>query len=85
MVGGSRRTPSLSPLARSGRASGRGRAQPRTNSRRWFEALPDVQALEVLGSLGTPPAVAGRLVGSRPLTGELPAELPDEVRRLLLG
>jgi allantoicase len=40
--------------------------------RRWFDALPDVQALEVLGALGVPPRDAGRLVGARPLSGELP-------------
>jgi allantoicase len=49
--------------------------------RRWFDALPDVQALEVLGSIGLPPQQAGRLVGSRPLAGELPAE----VARLISG
>jgi allantoicase len=49
--------------------------------RRWFDALPDVQALEVLGSVGLPPQQAGRLVGSRPVTGEL----PPEVARLLDG
>ncbi|WP_369140559.1 allantoicase [Modestobacter versicolor] len=41
--------------------------------RRWFDALPDVTALEVLGRAGTDPSDAGRLVGARPLTGELPA------------
>jgi allantoicase len=40
--------------------------------RRWFDALPDVQALEVLGSVGVSPQEAGRLVGARPLAGELP-------------
>jgi allantoicase len=49
--------------------------------RRWFDALPDVQALEVLGSIGVPPQVAGRLVGARPLSGEL----PPEVARLIDG
>ncbi|SNR99581.1 allantoicase [Blastococcus mobilis] len=49
--------------------------------RRWFDALPDVQALEVLGSVGLPPRIAGRLVGDRPLSGEL---FP-EVARLLDG
>ncbi|HLM04976.1 MAG TPA: allantoicase [Blastococcus sp.] len=43
--------------------------------RRWFDALPDVQALEVLGSLGVPPQQAGRLVGARPLSGDLPPEV----------
>jgi allantoicase len=65
-----------------GRPTARGREQL---GRRWFEALPDVQALEVLGALGTPPAVAGRLVGSRPLAAELPAGLPAGVLGLLLG
>ena len=49
--------------------------------RRWFDALPDVQALEVLGAAGVDPAEAGRLVGARPLTGAL----PTEVRALLDG
>jgi allantoicase len=49
--------------------------------RRWFEALPDVQALEVLGSIGVPPADAGRLVGSRPVSGAV----PEAVARLLDG
>jgi allantoicase len=49
--------------------------------RRWFDALPDLQALEVLGSAGVPPQVAGRLVGRRPLSGDL----PPEVARLLDG
>src|SRR3954469_585717 len=40
--------------------------------RRWFDALPDVQALEVLGALGLPPEDAGRLIGARPVAGELP-------------
>ncbi|GAA4741445.1 allantoicase [Modestobacter marinus] len=40
--------------------------------RRWFDALPDVPALEVLGSLGVEPAEAGRVVGGRPLSGDLP-------------
>ena len=35
--------------------------------RRWFDALPDVQALEVLGAAGVAPQEAGRLVGHRPL------------------
>ncbi|MFD2092635.1 allantoicase [Blastococcus deserti] len=61
-----------------------GRPTPRGRSelgRRWFSALPDVQALEVLGSIGVPPQVAGRLVGARPLA----ADLPPEVARLLDG
>jgi allantoicase len=61
-----------------GRPTAAGRA---ALARRWFDALPDVQALEVLGSIGLPPQVAGRLVGARPLSGEL----PPEVARLLDG
>ncbi len=49
--------------------------------RRWFDALPDVQALEVLGSVGVRPDEAGRLVGARSLTGDV----PPAVRRLLDG
>ncbi|MDQ1661031.1 MAG: allantoicase [Blastococcus sp.] len=49
--------------------------------RRWFDALPDVQALEVLGAVGVPPGEAGVLVGRRPL-GE---DLPPAVARLVLG
>lgn len=49
--------------------------------RRWFDALPDVQALEVLGAAGVAPQEAGRLVGHRPL-GE---DLPPAVARLVLG
>jgi allantoicase len=49
--------------------------------RRWFDALPDVQALEVLGSVGVPPSDAGRLVGGRPLSGPV----PEAVARLLDG
>ena len=49
--------------------------------RRWFDALPDVQALEVLGSIGVPPRDAGRLVGARPTDGDL----PPAVARLLDG
>jgi allantoicase len=49
--------------------------------RSWFDALPDVQALEVLGSTGLAPEQAGRLVGGRPLRGDL----PPEVARLVLG
>ena len=49
--------------------------------RRWFDALPDVQALEVLGSVGLPPQEAGRLVGARPL----PRDLPPTVARLVDG
>jgi allantoicase len=61
-----------------GRPTTAGRAQL---GRRWFDALPDVQALEVLGRLGVAPAVAGRLVGARPVTGDL----PPAVRTLLEG
>ncbi len=49
--------------------------------RRWFDALPDVQALEVLGEGGLPPGDAGRVVGSRPLGDDL----PPAVARLVLG
>jgi allantoicase len=49
--------------------------------RRWFDALPDVQALEVLGATGLPPEQAGRLVGARPLGDDV----PDQVARLVLG
>jgi allantoicase len=51
--------------------------------RRWFAALPDVQALEVLGAVGVPPEEAGRLVRSRAASGDLPpavARLLDGVR-----
>ncbi len=49
--------------------------------RLWFDALPDVQALEVLQSAGVAPAEAGRLVGARPLG----ADLPRSVDGLVLG
>jgi allantoicase len=61
-----------------GRPTAAGRA---SLGRRWFDALPDVQALEVLGSIGLPPEDAGRLVGARPVSGEL----PPVVTRLLDG
>jgi allantoicase len=61
-----------------GRPTAAGRA---ALGRAWFDALPDVQALEVLGSVGVPPAEAGRLVGRRPLTGPYPLA----VARLLDG
>jgi allantoicase len=48
-----------------GRPTAAGRAEL---GRRWFDALPDVAALEVLGSMGVDPGEAGRLVGSRPVT-----------------
>jgi allantoicase len=49
--------------------------------RRWFDALPDVQALEVLGAAGVLPHEAGRLVGARPVRGDL----SPAVARLLDG
>ena len=55
-----------------GRPTAAGRA---ALGRRWFDALPDVTALEVLGSAGVEPSEAGRLVGRRPLTGDLPPAL----------
>jgi allantoicase len=61
-----------------GRPTAAGRA---TLGRRWFDALPDVQALEVLGSIGVAPQVAGQVVGSRPLGDDS----PPEVARLVLG
>src|SRR3954451_15634768 len=61
-----------------GRPTAAGRAQL---GRRWFDSLPDVQALEVLGAHGVDPSEAGRLVGSRPLDGDL----PPAVRALLDG
>src|SRR3954447_24668627 len=61
-----------------GRPTAAGRA---ALGRRWFDALPDVQALEVLGSIGVPPWGAGRLVGPRPITGAV----PEAVARLLDG
>ena len=61
-----------------GRPTAAGRA---ALGRSWFDALPDVQALEVLRSVGLPPEDAGRLVGARPVSGEL----PSAVARLLDG
>ncbi|MCW2740081.1 MAG: allantoicase [Blastococcus sp.] len=61
-----------------GRPTAAGRA---SLGRRWFDALPDVQALEVLGSVGVPPTDAGRLVGARPITGDV----PPAVARLIDG
>ena len=61
-----------------GRPSPAGRA---ALGRRWFDALPDLQALEVLGASGVPPQEAGVLVGRRPLGGDL----PPAVARLVLG
>jgi allantoicase len=61
-----------------GRPSRAGRA---ALGRHWFDALPDLQALEVLGSVGVPPGDAGRLVGRRPVTGPYPLA----VARLLDG
>jgi allantoicase len=51
-----------------GRPTAAGRA---ALGRRWFTALPDVQQLEVLRSVGVPAEEAGRLIG-RPLAGDLP-------------
>jgi allantoicase len=62
-----------------GRPTAAGRAEL---GRRWFDALPDVQALQVLGSLRVDPADAGRLLRSRPDVGP---ELPAAVRALLDG
>lgn len=61
-----------------GRPTPAGRARL---GRRWFDALPDVQALEVLGRLGVEPSAAGRLVGARPVA----LDLPPAVRTLLDG
>jgi allantoicase len=61
-----------------GRPTAAGRA---SLGRRWFDALPDVQALQVLGSLRVDPAAAGPLVAARPLSGEL----PSVVARLVEG
>jgi allantoicase len=61
-----------------GRPSSPGRA---ALGRRWFDALPDVQALEVLAAVGVPPREAGILVGRRPL-GE---DLSPAVARLVEG
>jgi allantoicase len=61
-----------------GRPTAAGRA---ALGRRWFDALPDVQALEVLGSIGIVPADAGRLVGARPVA----EDLPPAVARLVDG
>jgi allantoicase len=68
----------MSRLRLWGRPTAAGRAQL---GRRWFDALPDVQALEVLGAIGVPPQQAGRLVGSRPVSGDV----PPEIARLLDG
>ena len=73
-----------SPTAGMARLRLWGRPTPAGRSalgRRWFDALPDVQALEVLGSVGVPPQQAGRLVGARPVGGDL----PPAVARLLDG
>ena len=62
-----------------GRPTAAGRAEL---GRRWFDALPDVQALEVLGSVGVD-RERGRPAGRRP-----PAhggDLPPAVRTLLDG
>jgi allantoicase len=60
-----------------GRPTAAGRARL---GRRWFTALPDLQQLEVLRSVGISPEEAGRLIG-RPL----PADLPAAAARLLDG
>jgi allantoicase len=60
-----------------GRPTAAGRA---ALGRRWFTALPDVQALQVLGAIGVPPEQAGRLVG-----GPLPDVLPPAVAALVDG
>ena len=60
-----------------GRPSAAGRA---ALGRRWFDALPDVQQLEVLRSVGVPAEEAGRLIG-RPL----PESLPPQVAAVVLG
>jgi allantoicase len=60
-----------------GRPTAAGRA---ALGRRWFTALPDVQALQVLGSIGVPPEEAGRLVG-----GPLPDPLPPAAAALIDG
>lgn len=52
-----------------GRPSSAGRA---ALGRRWFDALPDVQAIDVLRSVGLAPEEAGRLVGRRPVNGPYP-------------
>jgi allantoicase len=49
--------------------------------RRWFDALPDVQALEVLGAGGVPPADAGHAIRARPLGDDV----PPAVSRVVLG
>ncbi|HEY0402069.1 MAG TPA: allantoicase [Blastococcus sp.] len=61
-----------------GRPTAAGRA---ALGRRWFDALPDLQALEVLGSVGVAPGDAGRLVGARPTVGDV----PPAVARLIDG
>ena len=61
-----------------GRPTAAGREQL---GRRWFDALPDVQALEVLGDAGIPPGDAGRLVRDRPV----PDDVPHALRPLVLG
>ena len=49
--------------------------------RRWFDALPDVQALEVLGAAGVPPRDAGR-AGRRPPAGAATSPAPRWSPRL---
>jgi allantoicase len=60
-----------------GRPTAAGRS---TLGRRWFGALTDVRALEVLRAAGVPPEEAGRL-----LKQPLPGELPGAVARLVDG
>jgi allantoicase len=60
-----------------GRPTAAGRA---ALGRRWFTALPDVQQLEVLRSVGVAAEEAGRLIG-RPL----PRDLPPAVAGLIDG
>jgi allantoicase len=49
--------------------------------RRWFDALPDVQALEAMVESGVSPADAGHAIRTRPLGDDV----PPAVARLVLG
>jgi allantoicase len=49
--------------------------------RRWFDALPDVQALEAMVEAGVSPADAGHAIRTRPLGDDV----PPAVARLVLG
>ncbi|MGD0811530.1 MAG: allantoicase [Acidimicrobiales bacterium] len=51
--------------------------------RRWWNALPEPQAQEVLAGAGVPPEAAAALVGDRPLALDAPA--PEPLRVLLDG